>query len=411
MPSEMFSKSRREELALGPANRRPKNKPTAAKARITVAVRKKPLTAEEAKNDTDILDVVGRQKLVLHETRKELSGTTDKTTQQGFQFDRVYDEYCSNLTIYKSCVRTLVDSMFECGGRCSCFAFGQTGSGKTYTMMGPRKRGGKQEDSCSRGLWEWAAIDLEAWMKKPAYRERFVLAISFYEIHSNKAYDLLNNRNLVRPMESAEGGVVVKDLVIRVVTTEAEMAEVIDLGNSVRSTGKNSRNNESSRSHAILSIELVQKTDIEYRLAENPRAENPRAENPRAENPREGAMGDRNGKLSATALQTALKEGRSVAVSVRGKAHGKLAFIDLAGSERGADSVQFGRNTQQDGANINKSLLALKECIRAMDQGKDHIPFRDSELTKVLRDFFTFANGLCLMIATVASSSTRKNAH
>lgn len=62
---------------------------------------------------------------------------------------------------------------------------------------------------------------------------------------------------------------------------------------------------------------------------------------------------------------------------------GRIAFIDLAGSERGADTLQHGRQTQQDGAGINRSLLALKECIRAMDQDKGHIPFRDSELTKV----------------------------
>lgn len=41
-----------------------------------------------------------------------------------------------------------------------------------------------------------------------------------------------------------------------------------------------------------------------------------------------------------------------------------------------------------DGAEINKSLLALKECIRALDQGKKHLPFRGSKLTLVLKDSF-----------------------
>lgn len=58
----------------------------------------------------------------------------------------------SNVQLYKSCVKGLVDAVFVEGSRCSIFAFGQTGSGKTFTMFGPR-RGDK-------GLLELAAIDL-----------------------------------------------------------------------------------------------------------------------------------------------------------------------------------------------------------------------------------------------------------
>ena len=68
--------------------------------------------------------------------------------------------------------------------------------------------------------------------------------------------------------------------------------------------------------------------------------------------------------------------------------HGKLTFIDLAGSERGADVVDQNKQTRFDGAEINKSLLALKECIRALDQNKNHTPFRGSKLTLVLKDSF-----------------------
>lgn len=63
------------------------------------------------------------------------------------------------------------------------------------------------------------------------------------------------------------------------------------------------------------------------------------------------------------------------------KLFSKMSFIDLAGSERGADTMNTNKKTKLDGAEINKSLLALKECIRALDLSKTHTPFRGSKLT------------------------------
>jgi kinesin family protein 2/24 len=80
--------------------------------------------------------------------------------------------------------------------------------------------------------------------------------------------------------------------------------------------------------------------------------------------------------------------------------HGKISFIDLAGSERAADMIDTNKQTRIDGAEINKSLLALKECIRALDQDKKHTPFRGSKLTLVLRDSF-MGNCKTLMIANI----------
>ena len=84
----------------------------------------------------------------------------------------------------------------------------------------------------------------------------------------------------------------------------------------------------------------------------------------------------------------------------------KLSFIDLAGSERGADVSENGKQTRMEGAEINKSLLALKECIRALDKEHKHTPFRGSKLTQVLKDSFVGKNCRTVMIANISPTAT-----
>jgi len=92
---------------------------------------------------------------------------------------------------------------------------------------------------------------------------------------------------------------------------------------------------------------------------------------------------------------------------LQGKLLGKLLLVDLAGSERAADCQSNNRQRRLEGAEINKSLLALKECIRALDAKSNHVPFRTSKLTMVLRDsFISSAKSKIVMIACTNPGSS-----
>lgn len=314
--------------------------------RIRVAVRKRPLNKKEkGGGETDIISVVGRSSSVLvHEpkTKVDLTKYVDTHT---FVFDEVFGEEAGQADIYERTCRPLV-AFFLNKGKATCFAYGQTGSGKTFTMMGPG--GGKGEQA---GLYVQATHDIFAMVGRGPYAGVQIWA-SFFEIYGGKLFDLLNARKKLECREDGQQNVVIVGIKERQVESVEQMMELIAHGNSVRSTGQTGANIDSSRSHAILQI-------------------------------------------------TAKKVTKANAPP---KPMGKFSFIDLAGSERAADTTNNDRQTRLEGAEINKSLLALKECIRALDQGAAHRPFRSSKLTQVLKDSLV-GNARTVMIANISPNS------
>ncbi|KAL6497033.1 Kinesin-like protein KIN-13B [Orobanche gracilis] len=187
------------------------------------------------------------------------------------------------------------------------------------------------------------------------YRNQgFQLFVSFFEIYGGKLFDLLSDRKKLCMREDGKQQVCIVGLQEYRVSDVETVKELIEKGNGTRSTGTTGANEESSRSHAILQLTI---------------------------------------KRSADGSES--KPARVV---------GKLSFIDLAGSERGADTTDNDKQTRMEGAEINKSLLALKECIRALDNDQGHIPFRGSKLTEVLRDSFV-GNSRTVMISCISPTS------
>ena len=203
--------------------------------------------------------------------------------------------------------------------------------------------------------------DFEYLKKTKKMKKNFKFFISFFEIYSGRLYDLLNNRNKVMALEDKNQKVQIYGLTEKEVFSPKEMSEVVEFANTIRTTHNTVTNETSSRSHAICNFVIKiegKKEDEEY---------------------------------------------------------AKLSLVDLAGSERATETQSNDKNRLAEGAEINKSLLALKECIRALDtkknKGETHVPFRNSKLTLVLRDSFLGKANLCkiIMISCISPSNHSSN--
>lgn len=310
---------------------------------ITVCVRKRPLNKKEiARKEVDVISVPSKDQMVVHEPKAKVD-LTKYLENQIFRFDYAFDETCNNEIVYKYTAKPLVQTIFE-GGMATCFAYGQTGSGKTHTMGGDFN--GKTQD-CKKGIYAMVANDVFKCLKLSKYRSlNLIISASFFEIYSGKVFDLLADKEKLRVLEDGKQQVQIVGLTEKVVESCDEVLKLIQHGNSARTSGQTSANSNSSRSHAVFQI-----------IARTPATH---------------------------------------------KVHGKFSLIDLAGNERGADTSSANRQTRMEGAEINKSLLALKECIRALGRKGTHLPFRASKLTQVLRDSFIGEKSKTCMIAMIS---------
>ncbi|KAK6188934.1 hypothetical protein SNE40_005008 [Patella caerulea] len=318
--------------------KRHKSSRHSGEARIRVCVRKRPLTKKESKSvDEDIVLAESTTTLTVNEPKLAVD-LKPYTLQHEFLFDEVFDENCTNEDVYVRATRPLISCLFN-GGSATCFAYGQTGAGKTHTMIG---------NTQTPGLYLLAANDIFSLIQSGKYGSGLHVWVSFFEIYCGQLFDLLNKRNRLHPREDGSQRVCIAGLTETEAVDSKVLVEVLEYGNSVRSKGATGVNPDSSRSHAILQMELRDNSDIR---------------------------------------------------------RGRISFIDLAGSERAADVTDTDKQTRLEGAEINQSLLALKECIRSIDQDSRHTPFRQSKLTHILKDSFVGNSKTC-MIANISPTQS-----
>jgi len=315
--------------------------------KICICVRKRPIGRKEiAKKDHDSITCCNPE-VAVHSAKLKVDGITKYIEHNMFRFDHSFAEEETTEELYRCTTWPLVEFCLQGkGGRATCFAYGQTGSGKTYTMNGIQ---GMVAEDIFRVLEE-----NEERGEGVCMSSNTVVTVSFFELYGGRCQDLLNDRHRLKILEDGKGEVVITGLEEYQASDPSDFLTLVDAGNRNRTTHATEANDTSSRSHAICQILLRSSTS--------------------------------------------------------GRLRGKLSLVDLAGSERGSDTKSHNRQRRTESSEINKSLLALKECIRALDSngsaGKAHVPYRASKLTLVLKDCFTSALAKTTMIATVSPSSS-----
>lgn len=386
--------------------------------------------------------------------------TTGSTHLNGFR--GVFGEEIENDVIFE---RTLAPHIQEilAGSSVQLFCYGHTGTGKTHTMMGYGSQVGLYRQAAERLLAEIGRLNEEnahsvsSQMLHAGSEDRFLLQVTFAEVYLDRVFDLISGRQECSLREDANGGLHIRastdvreDGAVYVQRQHRAVADNIDTimsilheGIALRAVGSSSLHDQSSRSHAVMRMEVVssqllaareavehaearvhpigkEKTDVGIamvtsllNIAPVSRAENDESTKLTYVATRKCDSGqmsvdewlclheelitryvrlhrDLEVAMDAQARAEAA-EASIAAASAPIAVGGSLTLVDLAGADHDTrDLSSLHSATERSESNkINSSLLALKECMRGLGELQStpnkRLPFRDSKLTRLLK--------------------------
>lgn len=272
-----------------------------------------------------------------------------RVKDQTFGFDRVFDENTTQGDVYEATTKNLLDSVLD-GYNATVFAYGATGCGKTHTITGTAQ---------APGIIFLTMQELFEKVDDLKETKQSEITLSYLEIYNETIRDLLNpgtgGKQGLMLREDANQAVSVAGLSSHHPQNVQEVMDMVIRGNASRTQSPTEANATSSRSHAVLQVNV--------------------------------SLKDRDASVNEpTTMAT-------------------LSIIDLAGSERASATKNRGERLLE-GANINKSLLSLGSCINALcdPRKKNHVPYRNSKLTRLLK-FSLGGNCRTVMIVCVSPSS------
>ncbi|KFQ14623.1 Kinesin-like KIF18A, partial [Leptosomus discolor] len=325
---------------------------------VKVVVRVRPESQKEKDgNFNKVVHVVDQHMLVFDPKEEEVSFFHGKKLinrdiskkekkDLKFVFDAVFAESSSQLEVFEHTTRSVIDGFLN-GYNCTVLAYGATGAGKTHTMLG------SPEDP---GVMYLTMMALYNCMDQIKEDKICNVAVSYLEVYNEQIRDLLVSSGPLAVREDTQKGVVVQGLTLHQPKSAEEILQMLDYGNKNRTQHPTDVNASSSRSHAVFQIYLRQQ--------------------------------DKTASIN-----------QNVRIA-------KMSLVDLAGSERASVTKTKGARFRE-GTNINRSLLALGNVINALadpKSKKQHIPYRNSKLTRLLKDSLG-GNCRTIMIAAVSPSS------
>lgn len=287
--------------------------------------------------------------LIVSESAVQLNPPHDqsKKTSRMFAFDRCFPPSSTQLDIYRDFGQDLVDHAIE-GYNACIFAYGQTGSGKTHTMMGTERDPGLVLSICQ---------NLFTWVREVQATTAVTIRLSMLEVYNEQVRDLLQPTAKVR-VRSLGSDCIVDGLSEYKVGNLPHVISLLAKGNQHRATAATKMNDQSSRSHAVISLAIKQQhiQNVDSKVTQE--------------------------KVSLVRL------------------------VDLAGSERAGLTGATG-DRLKEGSNINQSLVILGRVISTLAElaerpsTKALVPYRESVLTRLLQTSLS-GNSRTAMIACVS---------
>lgn len=307
-------------------------------------------------------------------------------TANTFGFDFCFDASDDQRGVYEESVQEMIDAGLQ-GSNATIFTYGQTGSGKTYTILGKMSESGSL--SAESGLFLRVFGDLFEYRRRAASRTLVLVALSAVELYIEEVMDLLSNKAKIRLRESGDD-TLLTGLNRVEVQDMREVMQQFRIANSFRSVASTKMNDASSRSHALFFVDIFQ---IDVKHVDDVKA---------AASGKLLSSSLSNQPLTISMLVDEFGQPKSSVASMVKKS--RIALVDLAGSERVKRSGVEGQAMVEAQA-INKSLSTLGTVINAMYFQSNHVPFRESKLTKVLKTSFVDKSSRLLLIGQIAPAS------
>jgi len=322
---------------------------------ILVAVRVRPLNSKELTfSNYETLKVLDNKVVVLLDPQNQFDPNdvfrANRNKEKQYAFDYAFDQNDDTSMVFENTTKFLIPGVIN-GFNATVFAYGATGAGKTYTMLGGQNQPGIMFLTMNE-LFKQIRNNNE---------KQFVVKVSYLEVYNETLRDLLSvGEAAIEMREDATKGVIITGITEVTAGSPDEVMTLLSVGSKNRTMEATGANVVSSRSHAVLQVTVEHKEK---------------------------------------------NQGISEEVTIS-----KLSLIDLAGSERASATNNTGQR-MIEGANINKSLLALGNCITLLSEKSGekgnkimHIPYRDSKLTRLLKDSLG-GNCRTTMIANLSPSA------